>query len=466
MALDLDKTFGSRDVRHALIYGAAWQQRDVDFIATDYRWNNAGTLDSATVDPGQIPKTDARAWNLYLRDSIALLDDRLGINLGLRYDRYDYSPRIGGAFQDGTGTVRDLSFSSPTWQAGVSYELVPDHTLWFQTGRGFRAPTVGELYAPTSVTELVEVATGNVVNVPTNAANPDLDAETSLNLELGWRWETDVARLGVSVFRDRYEDFIETLRLTANPDTEYRSCVRGTCTTRFGYDYNTQANVGEVTVTGVEVEGLWRLGDAWLLRTAFSRNRGEQKDGSPLDSINPARGVAGLSGQRRVRAAGVLVPEQVMDGVRPVRQLPDLRQAASERRRLQPVRQALLPVGAHPQRHARRLLPLRLCHRRRHRPLQRAGTQLPGHAVLQLLIQKHERRCGNLSRGGSHFPSARASSSLTTLEKSSPPLPALLLSEYRLRASSPSGIDAPVPIAASAARPRSFSIRSLPKPPL
>lgn len=309
IALDFDKLLRTGGAGHALAYGAAWQQRDIDFIAIDYRWNNAGVLDSATVDPAQVPETSATSWNLYLRDRIGFADDRLQLALGARYDRHDYSPELSNTFQDGTGTVRDVSFASPTWQAGLSYAFLPNQTLWAQTGRGFRAPTTGELYAPTSTAEIIEVATGNTVLVPTSAANPDLESETSLNVELGWRWEGERARFGVSVFRDRYEDFIESVRITANPDVEYQTCSRGVCTTRLGYDFNTLDNVGEVTVKGVEAEGLWRLGDAWLLRAAYSHNEGEQKDGSPLDSINPDRAVLGASWQGfddRLRITGNL----------------------------------------------------------------------------------------------------------------------------------------------------------------
>src|SRR3546814_11187995 len=133
------------------------------------------------------------------------------------------------------------------------------------------------MYAPTSTTEITEVATGNTVTVPTNAANPDLEAETSLNLELGYRWESERARVGISVFRDRYDDFIDSERLTANPDVEYEVCSRGSCTIRFGYDYNMLANHGPVTVKGLELEGLWRVGDAWAMRAAWTPNEGEQQ---------------------------------------------------------------------------------------------------------------------------------------------------------------------------------------------
>jgi len=304
VALDFDKRVGG----HRLAYGAAWQQRDIDFSAIDYRWNNAGELDMATVDASQVPRTDATAWTLYLRDRIGLYDDLVQLTLGARYDRYDYSPKLGPTFQDRTGTVGDVSFASPTWQAGVSYRFLPQQSLWLQAGRGFRAPTTGELYAPTTTTNIIEVATGNTVVVPTNAANPDLDAETSLNLELGWRWESDTARVGVSVFRDRYDDFIESVRLTANPQTQYRTGATGT--PRYGYDYNTLANVGKVTVQGIELEGLWRLGEAWLLRAAWSHNEGrDEANDHPLNSINPDRGVVGLSWQGvddRLRVTGSL----------------------------------------------------------------------------------------------------------------------------------------------------------------
>lgn len=307
IAFDFDKQLQGSGWTQSLLYGAAWQRRSIDFSAIDYRWNNAGELDTATVDPAQVPETDADSWNVYLRDRIGLLDDRLQLTLGARYDHYRYTPKLAETFEDDTGTVREVTFSSPTWQAGISYAFTPSQTLWFQAGRGFRAPTTGEMYAPTSITALTEVATGNVVNVPTVAANPNLEAERSLNLELGWRWESDWARVGLSVFRDRYDDFIQSETVTANAGTQYSTCTRGVCTTRDGYNYTTLLNVGEVEVKGVELEALFRMGDAWLLRAAWTHNEGELDDGRPLDSINPDRGVLGLSWQgfdERLRITG------------------------------------------------------------------------------------------------------------------------------------------------------------------
>ncbi|MFT4179522.1 MAG: TonB-dependent hemoglobin/transferrin/lactoferrin family receptor [Thermomonas sp.] len=304
IALDFGKQAGS----HALAWGAAVQERGIDYTATDYRWNNTGELDTATVDPAQVPGTDVRAWNLYLRNRISLLDDRLQLSLGARYDRYDYLPTLSPTFKDTTGSVRDVSFSAPSGQFGISYEFLPNQSLWFQAGRGFRAPTTGEMYAPTSTTQLIEVATGNVVTVPNTAANPDLQAETSLNLEAGWRWQSDRARFGISVFRDRYDDFIDSTRILVNPNVKY-ACTRPGCAQTDGYLVTTTANVGTATIKGVELEGQWQLAQSWLLRAAWTHNDGEDAFGKPLNSINPDRGVIGLSWQGmdgRLRLTGNL----------------------------------------------------------------------------------------------------------------------------------------------------------------
>ncbi|WP_349782789.1 TonB-dependent hemoglobin/transferrin/lactoferrin family receptor [Xanthomonas arboricola] len=297
LTVDFDKQLHGSGWSQALLYGAAWQRRSIDFSAIDYRWNNAGTLDTATVDPAQVPKTDADTWSVYLRDRIGLLDDRLQLTLGARYDHYRYAPTLSSTFVDVTGTVREVTFAAPTWQAGISYAFTPQQTLWFQAGRGFRAPTTAEMYAPTSITALTRLDTGATVNVPTVAANPALDAERSLNLELGWRWESDWARVGLSVFRDRYDDFIQSETVTTDAGTLYQTCTRGVCSTRNGYAYTTLLNVGQVEVKGVELDAQFKLGDAWLLRAAWTHNQGELEDGRPLDSINPDRGVLGLSWQ-------------------------------------------------------------------------------------------------------------------------------------------------------------------------
>ncbi len=291
-ALDFSKVLDAGGTRHDVVYGLAWQQRDVDFTAVDTRWNAAGDIATVDQDPRQVPKTDVRAWNLYLRDSLSLLDERLLLSAGARYDRYDYSPMVDETFVDPTGSVRDVRFSAPSWQVGAEFRFLPDPALWAQVGRGFRAPSVADLYSPTGSTSAFDAVTGAPVQFDTSSSNPDLEAEKSLNMELGYRWTTDRAQLGFSFFRDRYSNFIETVT-TREP---YANGYRTTPTAAVQYTYNSSmpVNAGKVTVKGAELEGRWQISDAWSSRIAAAYSEGEKRNGDPLESIVPASAVLGL----------------------------------------------------------------------------------------------------------------------------------------------------------------------------
>lgn len=294
-ALDFTKAWKSGSVGHSLIYGLALQRRDVEFSAVDTRYiGTTSDTSSVTVDPDQVPNTDVTSYSAYLRDSLYLLNDRLTLHGGVRYDSTEYSPKLDAQFVDLTGSVHDVEFSAPTWQAGAEFKFTPEHSVWAQVGRGFRVPTVGELYAPTSTTTAIEVATGNEVTLWDSAANPNLEAEQSLNTELGYRWQTERHQLGISVYRDKYSDFIDTAWFIQNPGTEYQTCMGESCTITVGHQYLASANVGDVTVKGVEVEGRWLISQQWSARLAWAYGEGEKENGDPLPSIVPATGVLGL----------------------------------------------------------------------------------------------------------------------------------------------------------------------------
>ncbi|HYG06314.1 MAG TPA: TonB-dependent hemoglobin/transferrin/lactoferrin family receptor [Stenotrophomonas sp.] len=301
IAIDLDKAVDSGGVRHALLYGAAWQQGKTHWNSVDSRWDSSGALVSRDTDPSLWPDTRQTAWNVYLRDKLRLLDDRLALTAGVRYDSYRYVPqtRAGGdgtsGYAGGAGSVGTSTFSAPSWNLGSEFALTDTQSLWAQAGRGFRAPGVNDLYGSSSTTQVTRVADGATVTVPDGRSNPDLEAERSLNLELGWRYHSERLRLGISVFRDRYSNFIDTAQFLADPDVQYRTTVRGVPTVSNGYIYTMPVNRGQVTVKGVEAEGLWLLADDWMGRMAYSYNKGEDNKGKPLGSISPARAVAGLT---------------------------------------------------------------------------------------------------------------------------------------------------------------------------
>ena len=50
-----------------------------------------------------------------------------------------------------------------------------------------------------------------------SVANPDLESEKSLNKELGYRWSSGRHQLGISVYHDKYTNFIEDTTFIRNP---------------------------------------------------------------------------------------------------------------------------------------------------------------------------------------------------------------------------------------------------------
>ncbi|WP_312708033.1 TonB-dependent receptor [Stenotrophomonas sp.] len=299
VALDFDKSIEAGGVRHDLVYGAAWQQAKIHWNSVDSRWGNDGSLFTRDTDPSLWPDTKETDLTAYVRDRVRLLDDRLSLTGGLRYDSYKYTPETsaGGngdaGYVDDGGSVGTSKFAAPTWNLGAEFKFTDTQSLWTQVGRGFRAPGVNDMYGTSSTTEVTRVSDGATVTVPDGKSNPDLDAERSLNLELGWRYQSDRLRLGVSLFRDKYSNFIDTAQFVGDAGTQYSTTVRGVTTVTNGYTYTMPINRGEVVVKGVEAEGLWLLADDWLARVAYSYNEATDNDGRPLASIIPAKAVAG-----------------------------------------------------------------------------------------------------------------------------------------------------------------------------
>jgi len=298
VALDFDKSLEAAGLRHDIVYGAAWRQAKIHWNSVDSRWGNDGSLFTRDTDPSLWPDTRETDLTAYVRDRVRLLDDRLSLTGGLRYDSYKYTPETsaGGngesGYQDKAGSVGVSKFSSPTWNLGAEFKFTDTQSLWVQGGRGFRAPGVNDMYGSASSTDYTRVSDGATVSLPDGRSNPDLDAERSLNLEMGWRFQSDRLRVGVSVFRDKYSNFIDTAQYLADEGIQYRNS-RGVVSN--GYTYTMPINRGDVEVKGVEAEGMWLLADDWLARVAYSYNEGTDNDGEPLASIIPAKAVGGLT---------------------------------------------------------------------------------------------------------------------------------------------------------------------------
>ncbi|MEQ6885630.1 TonB-dependent receptor [Salicola sp. Rm-C-2C1-2] len=133
---------------------------------------------------------------------------RLTLQAGLRQD---WTETVGESSETAAPTSfngrdgNDYSVTSGSF--GGSYALTDRLTLASNVGRGFRAPSLFELYADGQHTGVAAVQKGN----------QDLDAEKSLNTDLALRWRSTRTAASATVYRNAIDDYIY-LQDTGNND--------------------------------------------------------------------------------------------------------------------------------------------------------------------------------------------------------------------------------------------------------
>ncbi len=296
-AVALDKELQTQGSQHQLLYGGAVEQKSVDFSAIDTSYVGQTTgIAKQDIDPDFVPETNAELWHLYLRDQIKFNNSPVSLTSGLRYDHVSYQPKLNAGFTDLTGSVKDSRFSAVTGQLVGSYQMTEQQRIVLQLGRGFRAPSTEEMYFQTALVNRTEKATGKVVpGLYGSLSNPNLAAEYSTNLELAYQWQNERSKFNLAVFSDNYRDMITTVTKVQNVGTIYEDCSRFGCNTTQGNPYTVNENVGDVDVSGIELQGAWRFNHSWSAQFSYSHHQGKKDNGDPLLTISPDKLVAGVS---------------------------------------------------------------------------------------------------------------------------------------------------------------------------
>ena len=214
---------------------------------------------------------------------------RFSVVPGVRYDHFALD-----ANQDDpvfvaslNPTAADFSNGAVSPKLGVAASVTDTLTVHAQYAGGFRAPPYSAIN--TGFTN----PRGGYTTLP----NPDLRAETSRNVEVGVRAAFERVSIGLTVFSNRYDDFIASTSLGLNPVTrllEFQS-----------------RNLDEAEIEGVELRGEAYLSDSVMLRWSYARINGVEifedtvvpplAEETQLGEIAPNEGVLGL---RYVRPSG------------------------------------------------------------------------------------------------------------------------------------------------------------------
>jgi iron complex outermembrane receptor protein/hemoglobin/transferrin/lactoferrin receptor protein len=214
----------------------------------------------------------------------------LTLQAGLRYDWYSVTADADKTSAPVDFTGRETNeYSEFTGSLGAVYRLTDQLAIATNLGRGFRAPTLFELYA--------DGVHGGVAAI--QEGNPDLDAETSLNFDLGLRWRSNDIQASATAYRNAISNYIY---LEDTGDTQNGLPV-------FAYQQD------DALLTGVELGARWQATQHLDLGGKFDIVRGTNKRTDNDLPLLPADTLH-LDGTYRFAARGAVREPYVTLGLR------------------------------------------------------------------------------------------------------------------------------------------------------
>lgn len=183
----------------------------------------------------------------------------------------------------GIGSRNDNRFVA---SAGITYTGIENTTLRAQFSQGYIHPTLLQMFTDTSA------GSGGMTY-----GNPDLDPETSWNVEIGARYNSGPLVLDAAAYYTRARNYISSLPC----DADGVSCPAGWETVRG--DAATYVNTDKATTYGVELTAEYNLNNGFTpyLSGAWTRRQLDFSSYRTWNSDTPA-----LSGRLGVRWEGEL----------------------------------------------------------------------------------------------------------------------------------------------------------------
>jgi hemoglobin/transferrin/lactoferrin receptor protein len=229
------------------------------------------------------PDVDGKAFGLYVHDEIGMLDNRLRVTPGVRFDWYEEKPQDTPAYTTSSSYPGSLppSSSDSAWSPRVRLEydilknapVVKDLTFFAQWAKSFRAPTAGELYGRFG-------GPGTYLRT----GNPNLRPEIGNGVDVGFKVGDRELGGSVTYFHTNYRNFIEVYQ-AAPPGGDYPQ--GGISSFR---------NINRAEIKGVELNAHYAFAPNWLLRGSFAYTRGVNKDQHTyLNSIPPVQGIVAVA---------------------------------------------------------------------------------------------------------------------------------------------------------------------------
>lgn len=279
--VQLRSDFDWGDTEHQLTYGVdvsnTFNARPRDRTQTDL----ATGRQTQTAIPDNFPTKDFPDSNtfrigVYLQDEIEIPTARLSIIPGLRYDYYSLSVDSDEDFERNGAVAAEFSDGALSPNLALVYQPADEISVYGRYSRGFRAPLYNE----------VNSGFTNQIFGYRTLPNPNLDAETSNSFELGLRGAYPQLDFGLTVFYNRYDNFIDfqlvdTEQVNGRPFSVFQNVNIDNAET-YGVEANAEYRFSP------KADGFSLLGSlAWTLGNNLTSNE-------PLSTVDPIEAVLGL----------------------------------------------------------------------------------------------------------------------------------------------------------------------------
>ena len=245
-----------------------------------------------------IPQSDTDRQALFAQDRIRLVDGRLTLIPGLRWERYVYRPGNDALYLDYNPGYeqRDYRKTDLSRKFGVIWRFNSSLEAYANFADGFRPPLFGELSGAWNKQPIPIV---NIAYLP----SPDLKAETSRNAEIGVRGHGSAGWFTLTAYRNSYQDMIWSgyaLSRAEVPDWAMQISPNARIQQFFQ-----AVNVPNAWVRGLEFNSQLKLDtfsnalEGWSMRAAASIATGRLTEAgktgeSQLNTVDPAKMVLGV----------------------------------------------------------------------------------------------------------------------------------------------------------------------------
>jgi vitamin B12 transporter len=175
---------------------------------------------------------------IYVAEKLSLFNDRLLLNMGLRYDNYDLETKS----TQGYDTLKPQDEDIGEWIPRIGMVFAATDSLRFKAsvGRGVLLPTAAELAGDFINSGWYQDTQGNWQSYELHyLGNNELDPEQSWTYEVGGDYTTDSWNINASMFYTDYSD-----KIVDDPYFDEAS----------GESISSYANTDGATINGVEVE--------------------------------------------------------------------------------------------------------------------------------------------------------------------------------------------------------------------